>query len=145
MKQLPVCALVFFFAGVAQGAMSRVVEIRDSRTIVVVRDGVLETIVLSKVHIAPQEEETATAFLRETLANAWVYIEGADVYRSPDALYVNDAMRRRAWLGFTYLGELRDIGMPAKTATKAPPPDAPKKRASPPKRSKRPVSVARRP
>lgn len=134
MKKLLVCVVLMFPATAASAAMSRVVEIRDSRTILVAMNGVVETVVLRDVRIFPQEEQTAAAFLRKTLSNKWVYIEGGDVWRSPDALYVNDAMRRRAWLRMTYLGQL-DVD-PAPQKARQSPSAEPKKRSPPPKRAK---------
>jgi hypothetical protein len=95
--------------------MSRVVEIRDSRTIIVRRDGVEEVVSLNSVRVSPADEIAAARYLRKTLANAWVYIEnGGDVYRSPDALYINDAMRRRAWTGMTLLSEADPLPLNAR-------------------------------
>jgi hypothetical protein len=135
MKKLLVCVVLMFPVTAASAAMSRVVEIRDSRTIVVATNGRVETIALCDVRLFPQEEQAATAFLRQTLSDKWVYIEGGDVWRSPDALYVNDAMRRRAWLRMTYLGQL-DVDPAPKKVTPSPSAE-PKKRASPPKRARR--------
>lgn len=86
--------------------MSRVVEVRDSRTVVVQSNGISLVIELREVTVPKGDEAAAVEYLRRTLAGRWVYAENGDVYRSPDGLYVNDAMRRRAWLGATYLGEL---------------------------------------
>ncbi|HET7705191.1 MAG TPA: hypothetical protein VFM36_03830 [Thermoanaerobaculia bacterium] len=86
--------------------MSRVVEVRDSRTVVVQTNGIAAVIELREVIVPRGDEPAAVGYLRRTLAGRWVYAENGDVYRSPDGLYVNDAMRRRAWLGATYLGEL---------------------------------------
>lgn len=84
--------------------MSRVLEIRDSRTLVVDTKGVTSVVELRDVRIAPEDERVAADYLRRTVASRWVLVENGDVYRSPDGLHVNDAMRRRAWLGATYLG-----------------------------------------
>ena len=86
--------------------MSRVVEVRDSRTIVIQTNDVVSVVTLRDVNVFPPEEARAVAYLRKTLANRWVYVENGDVYRSPDALFINKAMKQRAWIGVTYLGEL---------------------------------------
>lgn len=92
--------------------MSRVVEVRDGRTILVDASGATTAVVLRGVNIAIDDEAAAARYLHETLNGKWVYVENGEVYRSPDGLYINDAIRRRAWLGMTYLGEL-DLGMPS--------------------------------
>ena len=106
MKKASVCVLLFLNFTVAQAAMSRVVQVRDSRTIVVKTNEVVTVVKLRDVNVFPPEEGRATAYLRKILADRWVYIENGDVYRSPDALFVNKALRQRAWLGMTFLGEL---------------------------------------
>lgn len=100
------CALLLIHASSLTAAMSRVVEIRDSRTVVVQTDGVDVVTELRDVAVPKDDEPAALEYLRRTLDGRWVYAEDGDVYRSPDGLHVNDAMRRRAWLGATYLGEL---------------------------------------
>jgi hypothetical protein len=97
---------LFVNSAVAEAAMSRVVEVRDSRTIVVKTNEVVTVVKLRDVNVFPPEEGRATAYLRKTLDNRWVYNENGDVYRSPDALFINKALRQRAWLGVTFLGEL---------------------------------------
>ena len=84
--------------------MSRVMEIRDCRTIVVQTDGATATVVLRDLVVPSDEEPSAFAWLRQALANRWVLVEAGEVYRSPDGLHVNAAMRRRAWLGAIFLG-----------------------------------------
>ncbi|MGZ8868258.1 MAG: hypothetical protein ACXW2P_07935, partial [Thermoanaerobaculia bacterium] len=106
MKSALVCAVLLIHASVLTGAMSRVIEVRDSRTVVVQSDGIAVVIELREVIVPKGDETAAVVYLRRALAGRWVYAENGDVYRSPDGLYVNDAMRRRAWLGATYLGEL---------------------------------------
>ena len=86
--------------------MSRVIEVRDSRTIVVQEGGLPVVVVLRGVTVPDTDELVALKYLRQTLDTRWVFVENGDVYRSPDGLFVNDAMKRRAWLGATYMGEL---------------------------------------
>jgi len=88
--------------------MSRVVAVTDSRTIVVETDGARSTVALKGVVVAAEEETAAADFLRRLVSGAWVLVEHGDVYRSPDALYVNAEMVRRAWrtaANMRYLGE----------------------------------------
>jgi hypothetical protein len=96
--------------------MSRVIAVRDSRTLVVQTNGRQSVITLKDVNIAPAEEAIAVEYLRRLIANAWVLTDNGDVYRSPDTLYVNGEMIRRAWHtapGMRYLGQL-DLGVRTK-------------------------------
>ena len=113
-------ALAFSFLALplSGATMVRVGRVIDSRTIVV--DGGA-TVTLRGVDIAPADEAMAADYLRSILTNAWVLVEnGGDVYRSPDALYVNGQMITHAYRSaskMTYLGE----SMPAPNArTNAP-------------------------
>ena len=90
----------------ASAAMSKVIEVRDSRTLVVETAGVSSTVVLRGVTVEAREERAALKHIRSLLFNAWVYVENGEVYRSPDGLFVNGEMKRRAWYGATYMGEL---------------------------------------
>ena len=84
--------------------MTRVSGVIDSHTIAVSGSFV----VLRGVDIPASEEIAAMQYLRGLLTGAWVYVEDGDVYRSPDALYINGEMRRHAWRaipGMRYLGE----------------------------------------
>lgn len=108
----------------AQAAMERVARIVDSRTIVVIRAGREVEVRLSGVVVPPAEEAAARQYLREELASRWVLIDPdralgapyAYVYRSPDGLFVNGEVARRAWASgrtpMTYLGDL-DLGVRA--------------------------------
>ena len=112
--------------------MSRVVEIRDARTVVVQTNALTAVVILREVSIHPEDEAAAAAYLRRQLAGAWVYVENGDLYRSPDGLHINAAMRRRAWTGAIYLGEFD----PGRAISKAPP--------AANERSSRPRSTPRR-
>ena len=100
--------------------MSRVIQVRDSRTILVETSGAIATVRLRDVNVPPIDEPVATNYLRRALAKTWVYIEDGEVYRSPDGLYINGAMKSRAWFGATYLGEL-DLGPPERKKPSPPP------------------------
>jgi hypothetical protein len=113
-------ALCLFLGWRAFGAMFRVVTVRDSRTIVVAgADGVQRSVVLRGVEVPPELEAEAVAHLRRIAERTWVLVEnGGDVYRSPDVLFINGEMMRRAWRTgppMTYHGEL-DLG-PREPAT----------------------------
>ena len=97
MKSLGLLACLFAFCLPASAGMSRVVAVIDSRTIVVEADGARSTVALKGVAVAAEEETAAADFLRRLVSGSWVLVEQGDVYRSPDALYVNAEMIRRAW------------------------------------------------
>ncbi len=102
--------------------MTRVIGVIDSHTIAIAGSKV----VLRGVDIPASEEIAATQYLRGLLTGAWVYVEDGDVYRSPDALYVNGEMQRHAWRtvpGMRYLGESYPGSRPrAQTALRVKPP-----------------------
>ena len=135
---LRLCALLVFslLALPLSGApMRRVARVLDSRTIVV--DGGT-TVTLRGVDIPPADEAMAADYLRSLLGNAWVLVEDGDVYRSPDALYVNGQLITHAYrrdARMTYLGEAMP-GPRAKSAAPAPRP-APSTRTAPPRRAHR--------
>jgi hypothetical protein len=99
----------------ASATMSRVVAVIDSRTIVVEVDRARSSVVLDGFVVAADEEMAAVDFLRRLVGGAWVLVEHGDVYRSPDGLYVNGEMNRRAWRAspnMRYLGQV-DPGVAA--------------------------------
>jgi hypothetical protein len=102
-----------FALPISAGTMVRVARVIDSRTIVL--DGGA-TVTLRGVDIPAADEAIAADYLRSILGNNWVLVEnGGDVYRSPDALYVNGQLLIHAYRGaarMTYLGE----SMPAPRA-----------------------------
>jgi hypothetical protein len=77
--------------------MARVASILDSHTISIERDGQRIAVALAGVDVPPVEEAAATEYLHRLLDRAWVYVEDGNVYRSPDALYINGEMQRHAW------------------------------------------------
>jgi hypothetical protein len=95
--------------------MVRVIDVRDCRTIVIDRSGVAAVVRLAQIVVPPDDEPAATDYLRNTLVSSWVLVETdargeSYVYRSPDGLFVNGEVARRAYaLGQTkmvYLGEV---------------------------------------
>lgn len=114
MKKALVCLVISISAATAAAApMSRVLGVRDSHSIVVDTSGVVSVVTLQNVAVAAEEEADASAYLRQLIANTWVFVDGGDVYRSPDALYVNADMNRHPWRTMKYLGTL-DLGARAK-------------------------------
>lgn len=134
MKKLILFTLVLF-ALRAHAAMVRVVAIEDGRTITVEDRG--KRIRLRLSGIAVTDELRAAELLRWTLSNAWVMAEpaadGALVYRSPDALFINRELVLRGYAratepgiepdnrpAVTYLGEVNPQG-PQERARKSEP------------------------
>ena len=102
--------------------MSRVVSVQDSRTILVEFAGRRSVVVLTGVAVVAADEASAADFLCRMLAGAWVLVEDGEVYRSPDALYINGEMIRHAWRtapNMRYLGQF-DPGPRTSAATAAP-------------------------
>lgn len=144
MKKAIVCLVLFVCSNAAAAPMSKVLGIRDSRTILIQTAGVLSTVTLANVSIAPDEEALAADYLRRTIGNAWVLVDRGDVYRSPDALYVNGDLNRHPWRTMRYLGELdlgpRAKGQPAGNAIRDATLPAPPKQWAP-----KPIRVTSRP
>ena len=139
MKTILVCLTLAVSFSVSAAPMSRVIGVRDSRTIVVDTKGVITTVSLKSVSIAADEEDAAAEYLRRMIAGQWVLVDGGDVYRSPDALFVNADMNRHPWRTMRYLGQIdrapRAKGQsPVQKGVKEPAMPAPLKNPAPPKR-----------
>ena len=83
--------------------MLRVIDVKDARTLIVDRAGVAAEVKLGDVIIPPGEETAAIEFLRGKVVQHFVMVESnargeAYVYRSPDALFINGELLRRAYL-----------------------------------------------
>jgi len=80
--------------------MARVAEVVDSRTIVIERGGARTTVRLANVDVPAEAEARAASTLRDAIAGRWALVEsapgGVNVYRSPDALFIN-ALVVRTW------------------------------------------------
>jgi hypothetical protein len=125
MKRISI--LLFLAFSVQAAPMVRVVSVRDARTIVVDNRGVAAVVALAQVVVPPAEEAAAAAYLRDTLTGAWVMVETdahgqSYVYRSPDAMFINGELSRRAYATrnepqMIYLGEV----MPGPRRAETPP------------------------
>ena len=150
-------AFVFLFvcAFSVQAGMVRVLRVTGPSTIVVERDGSPSEVRLSGIEIT--DPQNAVAYLTWTLQSSWVMVEDGRVYRSPDALLINDDLVRKGFARSispsaltrtpaVYLGELNPE--PAKAAAK---PSARSAKAAkrspalPPPRRVRQVRARRRP
>jgi hypothetical protein len=122
---------IFLIAVSVQAApMFRVVKVVDPATIIVEREGVRSEVRLAGIEIT--DRNNAFASLSWTLASSWVMIEDGRVYRSPDALFVNEELVRKGFARWSesavpsprvatvYLGEL-DLGLRPKDEKSAKP------------------------
>ena len=142
MIRILTAAILLSASTLSAAPMMRVLEVKDSRTLLVDRDGITSTITLAGIVLPPTDEDAARDFLRSRLVASWVLVESdargdAFVYRSPDGLYINGELARRAFAArsvhMTYLGQLMprpDSGSgttskPAKTTITVPAPPHP--------------------
>lgn len=90
--------------------MARFVRVIDSRTIVVQRTDAAEVVHLSNVNVPANDELAAREYIEEKLTGTFVYVENGEVYRSPDALFINRELAYRAYaapsLKMRVLGEV---------------------------------------
>jgi len=90
--------------------MSRFAKVIDSHTIVVERIDATEVVHLTNVQVPAEDEQAAREYLEEKLTGAWVYVESGNVYRSPDALFINRELAYGAYgapsLKMRVLGEI---------------------------------------
>ena len=95
--------------------MVHVVRIAGPSSIVVEHDGVSSEVQLGGIEIT--DPTKAFAYLSWTIGSSWVMVEEGRVYRSPDALLINDDLVRKGFARSTsatvvtrtpavYLGEL---------------------------------------
>lgn len=91
MKRFILCVslVVFSQSSLAAVPMARFSRVIDSRTIVVERIGGTEVVHLANVAIPAVDEQAARDYLADKLTGSWVYVENGNVYRSPDALFIN--------------------------------------------------------
>ena len=103
--------MTFFFVATlsvsasAPASMIRAAGAVDRQTILLEGGAALR---LRGVDLPVDEEPAAREYLQRLVAGHWVYVEDGDVYRSPDALFINGEMARRAWKSvtkMTWLGE----------------------------------------
>ena len=129
---------IFLFAVSLQAApMLRVVRIAGPATIIVEHDGARSEVRLSGIEVT--DPQKSFAYLTWTIGSSWVMVEDGRVYRSPDALLINDDLVRKGFARSTsaalvnrtpavYLGELNP--------ERAPKPQPPRARAASPSRAR---------
>jgi hypothetical protein len=100
--------------------MARFSKVIDSRTIVVERIGGTEVVHLTNVAIPSEDEQAARDYLEEKLAGSYVYVEDGNVYRSPDALFINRELAYGAYAAaatkMRVFGEVNPGPRPQKSA-----------------------------
>jgi hypothetical protein len=135
MKRFILC--VFFLVSTqtvnAAIPMSRFSKVIDSRTIVVERIDATEVVHLTNVEVPAEDEQAAREYLQEKLTGAYVYVENGNVYRSPDALFINRELSYGAYgapsLKMRVLGEINPGPKPqAKAAAVREPMQVPRPR-----------------
>jgi len=91
MKRFILCVSLVVISQSLKAAvpMARFSKVIDSRTIVVERIGVTEIVQLANVAIPAEDEQAARDYLTDKLTGSYVYVENGNVYRSPDALFIN--------------------------------------------------------
>lgn len=122
MKRFILC--VFFVvvspSVMAAVPMARFSKVIDSRTIVVERIDGTEVVHLTNVNIPAADEQAVRDYLTEKLTGSYVYIENGNVYRSPDALFINRELAYGAYasssLKMRVFGEINPGPRPQKSA-----------------------------
>jgi hypothetical protein len=137
---------IFLVAVSLQAApMARVIRIAGPATIIVEHDGVPSEVRLSGIEVT--DPQKSFAYLTWTILSSWVMVEDGRVYRSPDALLINDDLVRKGFARSTsptlvtrtpavYLGDLNP--------ERAPKPQPPRAKAATPSRA-RPRTLQARP
>jgi len=100
--------------------MARFSKVIDSRTIVVERIGGTEVVHLTNVAVPAEDEQAARDYLTEKLTGSYVYVENGNVYRSPDALFINRELAYGAYAASTKMrvfGEVNPGPRVQKSAT----------------------------
>jgi hypothetical protein len=122
---ITILSLVCLAFPLAAAPMLHVIGVADSHTLIVERMGVPLSVSLAGVTVPPSEEGDAVAYLRKHVVASWVAVEldangAAYVFRSPDALYINGELARRAYAysgpPMKYLGESAPQPAPATPA-----------------------------
>jgi hypothetical protein len=142
MKRFFVSLLFCLFSlPIHAGVNARVSRVVDSRTLQL-ENGTIVT--LRGVAVSADDEPAAADYLRNTIGTGTVYVDNGDVYRSPDALFLNEQLRNRAWEaahGERWLGIADPAGKGYRDAT----PHAPAPRRTVPQRHHYPRVVVRVP
>src|SRR3954451_18913298 len=122
MKRFILCVSLGVFSQSMMAAvpMARFSKVIDSRTIVVGRIVGTEVVDLTNVATPAEDEQAARDYLSEKLTGSYVYVEDGNVYRSPDALFINRDLAYGTYLSSStkmrVLGESNPGPRPQKSA-----------------------------
>jgi hypothetical protein len=122
MKRFILCVSLVVFSQSMMAAipLARFSKVIDSRTIVVERIGGTEVVHLTNVNIPAEDEQAVRDYLEEKLTGSYVYVEDGNVYRSPDALFINRELAYGAYASSSVkmrvFGEVNPGPRPQKTA-----------------------------
>lgn len=141
MKRFILCVslVVSAPAAIAAVPMARFVRVTDSRTIVVDHIGGREEVVhLANVSVPAEDESAAREFIQQQLKGTFVYVENGNVYRSPDALFINRELAygtyasslKMHYLGIINPGPRAQTPVPRATPARVVVPPAPPRRAT---------------
>src|SRR5437588_2636270 len=123
MKRFILCVSLIVFSQSLMAAvpMARFSKVIDSRTIVVERIGGTEVVHLTNVAVPAEDEQAARDYLTEKLTGSYVYVENGNVYRSPDALFINRELAYGAYAASTKMRVFGEVN-PGRRAQKSPAP-----------------------
>ncbi|MEO8036560.1 MAG: hypothetical protein ABI837_19135 [Acidobacteriota bacterium] len=132
-----------FLSTVEATPLQRIVRIADARTVIVEHEQMQSAVSLAGIETLAADDAAAIEYLQK-LVGSWVLVERhgdgtADVYRSPDSLFINGEVKRR-FMGSprntlvaahegTYLG-LASPGPRPQRASPAAPAQMPRARAT---------------
>ncbi len=114
MRSFVFSILILSTTAIFAAPMVRVTGVKDARTLVVDRAGIAAEVRLADIVIPPGDDAAAIEFLRDKIVDRFVMLETdargqSYVYRSPDSLFINGELARRAYTirgtKMTILGE----------------------------------------
>jgi hypothetical protein len=92
--------------------MYRVIRVAGPSALIVERDNVQSEVRLTGIEII--DAPRAVDYLTWTVGSSWVMVDKGFVYRSPDALFINEELIRK---GYARPGESSSLGSPRVPAT----------------------------
>src|SRR3954465_2414245 len=122
MKRFILCVsiVVSTQSAMAANPMARFSKVIDSRTIVVERIDGSGAVHLTNVGVPAEDEQAARDYIEEKLTGSYVLVENGNVYRSPDALFINRELAYGAYasssLKMRVFGEINPGPRPQKSA-----------------------------
>jgi hypothetical protein len=103
MRSFVFSILVLSTSSLLAAPMVRITGVKDARTLLVDRGGLPGVVRLAGVLIPPGDDAAAIEFLHDKLLMRFAMVETdargeSYVYRSPDSLFINGELSRRAYL-----------------------------------------------